>query len=146
MLFWGGHSLGIASHGQKGNTGKPAMTRSFVPLIVATLFLAAASFSNAQQTSTVRRSEYFRVLPDVARVKASDCPSSNRQSSNRCQFKDGKANRLDDFTRSLGQSGSGNPMTPEAPLTFKLESRNSKFEISGPRRGKYQKMECQICF
>jgi len=64
VLFCGGHSLAIASHGQKGNTGKPAMTRSFVPLIVATLFLAAASFTNAQQTSKVPQ---VGILQSVAR-------------------------------------------------------------------------------
>jgi len=60
----GRHSLAIASHGQKGNTGKPVMTRSFVPLTVATLFLAAASFTNAQQTSKVPQ---IGILQSVAR-------------------------------------------------------------------------------
>ena len=86
----------------------------------------------------------FQSVADVARVKASDLSVEQPTKFEYwCQFKDGKANRLDDFTRSLGQSGSGNPMRTEAPLTFKFESRNSKYQ--GQYEG-YQKMECQICF
>jgi len=54
---FGAVAVSPSSHGQKGNTGKPAMTRSFVPLLVATLFLAAASFTNARQTGKFRRSD-----------------------------------------------------------------------------------------